>query len=100
MDHIKNLMLLAPNIEFYGCDRSVDQLDFALKRSPILSGKIFQFDITMPFSPKLPEVDIAYTQAVIMHIKTGNGHIVGLANMFKAAAKQVVLMENWTIDMR
>lgn len=95
-DHLMNLILLAPHIEFYGCDRSVEQLDFALKRSPILAGKTFEFDITMPFSSKLPKVDVAYTQAVIMHIKTGNGHIVGLANMFKVASKQIVLMENWT----
>jgi len=30
-----------------------------------------------------------------MHIKTGNGHLVGLSNLFKIASKQVLLMENW-----
>ena len=95
-DHLKNLILLAPDIGFYGCDRSIEQLNFALQRSPTLTGKTLEFDITMPLSSKLPKVDVAYTQAVIMHIKTGNGHIVGLANMFKVASKQIVLMENWT----
>lgn len=94
-DHLFNLNLLMPKTELNGCDRSIEQLNFALQRSPVLKGKTFEFDITMPFSSKLPQVDLAYTQAVIMHIKTGNGHIVALSNLFKIASKQVVLMKNW-----
>jgi hypothetical protein len=94
-DHILNLNLLLPGIQVLGYDRSIKQLNFALQRSPQLKDIIREFDITMPFSSKLAQVDIAYTQAVLMHIKTGNGHLVGLSNMFRMANKQVVLMENW-----
>lgn len=95
-DHLYNLGILAPNIEAHGLDRAEAQLDFASERSPGIAGKIRKCDITMPFSDKLPLVDIAYTLAVIMHIQTGNGHLVALANMFRLASKQVVLLENWT----
>ena len=30
-----------------------------------------------------------------MHLHDGNGHRVALTNMFRAARKHVVLMENW-----
>jgi SAM-dependent methyltransferase len=95
-DHLFNLNLLIPKIEIAGYDRSTEQLNLVLERSPNLKGKILELDITMPFSSKLPLVDLVYTQAVIMHIKTGNGHLVALSNLFKLASKQVVLMENWT----
>lgn len=95
-DHLYNLGILAPEIDTLGLDRAEAQIDFARQRSGGTAGKIQKFDITMPFSNKLPTVDIAYTVAVIMHIHTGNGHLVALANMFKLASKQVVLMENWT----
>ncbi len=95
-DHLYNLGILAPEIETLGLDRAEAQLAFARERSGDVAGNIQQFDITMPFSNKLPSVDIAYTIAVLMHIQTGNGHLVALANMFGLASKQVVLMENWT----
>lgn len=95
-DHLHNLGVLAPEIETLGLDRAEAQLAFAKERFRDIAGKIQQFDITMPFSNMLPSVDIAYTIAVLMHIQTGNGHLVALANMFRLASKQVVLMENWT----
>ena len=95
-DHVVNLTTLLPDTQISGFDRSNEQLSFALLRSPQLKDKIHRFDITMPFSSKLPQVDIVYTQAVLMHIKTGNGHLVGLSNMFRMADKQVILMENWS----
>jgi SAM-dependent methyltransferase len=95
-DHLFNLNLLMPQIEICGYDLSIEQVSFALERSPNLKEKILEFDITMPFSSKLAQVDLVYTQAVIMHIKTGNGHLVALSNLFRMACKQVVLMENWT----
>ena len=94
-DHLFNLQVLMPHVEILGYDRAIEQLNFALERSPNLQGKITEFDLTMPFSSRLSQADVVYTQAVIMHIKTGNGHLVALANLFKAAQKQVVLMENW-----
>jgi SAM-dependent methyltransferase len=94
-DHLHNLALLAPALEIHGADRSEEQLRFLRERSPHLRADLRQLDATLPFSEGLPRVDLCYTQAVIMHIKTGNGHLVALANLFRMAARQVVLMENW-----
>ena len=94
-DHLSNLALLAPGMKLHGADRSEDQLRFLHERSPGLQADLRQLDVTLPFSEGLPRVDLCYTQAVIMHIKTGNGHLVALSNLFRMAARQVVLMENW-----
>jgi len=94
-DHLHNLSVLAPAMTIHGADRSEDQLQFLRERSPHLRAELRQLDVTLPFSEGLPRVDLCYTQAVIMHIKTGNGHLVALSNLFRMAARQVVLMENW-----
>lgn len=95
-DHLHNLSILSSDIHLYGCDLSEKQIDFLKVRNPELRADIQQFDITLPFSSLLPSVDIAYTQAVIMHLKTANNHLVALSNLFKLAQNQVVLMENWS----
>jgi SAM-dependent methyltransferase len=94
-DHLRNFQLLSPRITYHGVDRSEEQLNLLKKRNPGLRAEIGQRDITLPFSELWSRVDTCYTQAVIMHIKTGNGHLVALANLFKLATKHVVLMENW-----
>lgn len=94
-DHLYNLMILLPQIELHGCDLSPEQLSALRRRSPDLKADIRVWDISLPHSALLPVVDLCYTQAVIMHIKTGNGHLLALANLFKIATKHVVLMENW-----
>lgn len=94
-DHLYNLNLLRPALKLVGYDRSARQLSLAMERSPSLKGKLEEFDGTLPFSSQFPQVDLAYTQAVIMHIQTGNGHLTALSNLFKFATKHVVLMENW-----
>ena len=94
-DHLFNLSTLAPNIHLYGCDRSMEQLSFLHKRHPELKAAIEQLDITLPYSSKWPIVDLCFSQAVIMHIHTGDNHLVALSNLFKTAKKYVVLMENW-----
>ncbi len=94
-DHLANLHLLDPSIELHGGDRSTDQLALLRERSPDLPADVQVLDITLPHSSRLPVVDVAYTQAVLMHIQTGNGHLVGLANLFRIARGQVVLVENW-----
>lgn len=95
-DHLFNLKLLLPKLDVFGLDRSEGQIAFAEKRSPNLVGATRKFDATLPLPYNHPMVDLAFTQTVIMHIKTGNGHLVALANLFKVAIKQVVLMENWS----
>jgi trans-aconitate methyltransferase len=107
-DHLCNLMTLSPYITLYGCDRSAAQIKLARRRSPDLSADLRQADITKRDSIRiLPKVDLCFTQAVIMHIGSHYSlfralipyyrrrHLRALGNMFKLAAKHVVLMENW-----
>jgi len=94
-DHLRNLHLLAPGLELTGFDRSREQLAMLRERSPDLKARIEHLDLTLPYSELLPQADIVYTQAFVMHINTGNGHPVALSNLFRMAKKQVVLMENW-----
>ncbi|TAK22494.1 MAG: class I SAM-dependent methyltransferase [Chloroflexota bacterium] len=95
-DHLANIKLLAPSIQIHGRDRSENQLRFLRERHPELDGVAGVFDATMPWSNLVPTVDVCFTQAVLTHIQLGNSHFVTLANMFRAAARQVILMENWT----
>ena len=95
-DHLHNIDLLCNNMELYGVDISGDQLAFLRERHPNLNASVDQYDCTLPFPLIFPKVDVAYTQAVLMHIQTGNGHMIALSNLFSLATKQIVLMENWT----
>jgi SAM-dependent methyltransferase len=95
-DHLSNLSVLRPQLKLFGRDLLEDQLAFLKERHPSLSADLAQFDCTLPFPIDSPSVDVAYTQAVLMHIQVGNGHRVALANLFRSASKQVVLMEAWT----
>jgi SAM-dependent methyltransferase len=93
-DHLHNLKVLDPGIGVYGIDISEGQLDFLKQRHPTLGDSVRQYNITVPLKGKaLPEADIVFSQAVIMHIR--ENHLVGLENMFLLARRQVVLMENW-----
>lgn len=94
-DHLWNLSVLAPSTKLYGRDISIEQINLLRERHPRLRGEIEQLDATLPHPHNSPKVDIAFIQAVIMHIKTGNGHLVALVNLFQYATKQVILMENW-----
>jgi Methyltransferase domain len=94
-DHLHNLHLLNPNIKLSGVDRSQDQLDYLYQRHPDLHADIRIMDITLPPRLNEPQVDITYTQTVLMHINTGHNYLHALANMFRYARKQVILMENW-----
>lgn len=95
-DHLHCLELLLPDTQFHGFDRSPEQLGFLRERNPDVRATLELLDATMPYSRDLPTVDVGYTQAVFMHIQTGNGHRVAMANLFHMATKQVVLMENWS----
>ena len=95
-DHLANLSILLKNLKLYGVDLSEEQLKLLKERHPGLGAVVNQYDCTLPFPAAFPKVDIAFTQTVLMHIQTGNGHMVALSNLFNIAQKQVVLMENWT----
>jgi len=94
-DHLANLKLLRPDLACTGLDLSEEQLDLARKRHPGLDATLLAHDITEPLPAGLPRFDLAYTQAVLMHMNTGNNHRRALASMFGAAERYVVLMENW-----
>jgi len=94
-DHLHNLGILYPTLQRRGFDRSPAQLAFLRERSPQLAPLTHILDITMPPAEDTPTADVVYTQAVLMHIQAGNGHLVALHNMFRMALKQIVLMENW-----
>lgn len=94
-DHLHNLHVLAPEIALYGVDRDAKQLAYLRERHPGLSADVRMADATLPLPSDLPDVDLAYTQAVIMHLQEGNSHLVALANLFRVARRHVVLMEHW-----
>ncbi|MFA6365076.1 MAG: class I SAM-dependent methyltransferase [Candidatus Paceibacterota bacterium] len=93
--HLNNLKTLSEKMSVSGIDRSEDQIKYLHETYPKLNASIRHYDATKPFDETFPKVDVAYTQAVIMHIKTGTTHLIALANLFNISKKQVVLMENW-----
>ena len=97
-DHVHNLHLLLPKAGFYGVDISQNQIDFLLHRHPDLKDicKLAVADVTRKDALNtFGEVDLVYTQAVLMHIRRGNRHVRALRNMFNVS-NCMVLMENWT----
>ena len=94
-DHLYNLGVLSPEINLSGIELSAAQIKFFKKRHPNLRANISQYDSTLLLGGNNQSFDIAFTQAVIMHIKTADKHLIALQNLFKLASKQVVLMENW-----
>jgi len=95
--NLHNIKILAPDIKLFGIDRSVEQIKYLYEMNPELDAEIKQCDATAPFPEKIfsSSIDVCYSQAVIMHIKTGDNHLKALVNMLNTTAKQVVLMENW-----
>ena len=94
-DHLHNIGLIFPSISKRGFDRSNEQINFLGERSPHIRELVSKLDITMPPMKEFPEADLVYSQAVLMHIQSGNSHLVALSNMFLMAKKAVVLMENF-----
>jgi SAM-dependent methyltransferase len=94
-DHLHNLHVLAPEIELHGIDREPKQLAFLRERYPDLDADVRIADATLHLPSAIDRVDLAFTQAVIMHLHDGDGHRVALTNLFRLARTHVVLMENW-----
>lgn len=94
-DHLANLSTLLPDAVLVGVDRSPEQLDFLRERHPNPRFSTSVADLSLPLPYQTQTVDVAFTQAVIMHMQTGNSHRVALANLFRIAEGQVLLMENW-----
>lgn len=92
--HLHNLSILLLDKRVCGVDLSENQLKSLKKSYPDLSNKVSQADATINFT-KLPfeSCEIGYTQAVIMHIRTDDLHLIALENLFAMSKKYVILME-------
>jgi trans-aconitate methyltransferase len=96
-DHLHNLQSLKPDLILFGVDRSIDQLDLFRKRHPTLAKEIQPQDLDLTESDsKLPNVDLIFSQAVLMHISEAEDRFyTSFKNLF-AQNKYIVLLENWT----
>lgn len=93
--HLANIQTLAPEIKLYGIDRSEKQIKFLQESFPDIKAEIKVADATIPFPDNFLKVDLSFTQAVIMHMHTGESHLTALANLFDISNKYVILMERW-----
>ncbi|MDA7926714.1 class I SAM-dependent methyltransferase, partial [Verrucomicrobiales bacterium] len=94
-DNLRNLDTLNSSFDLFGVDISNSQLELLKQRHPELSCNTAIADAALPgFSHR--QVDLVYTQAVIMHIGEKDGrHIRALENAIKTSQQYIVLMENW-----
>lgn len=93
--HLYNIHVLNPAIELFGLDRSQKQIDYLHESYPELPARVKLYDATVSFLPNISMVELAFTQAVIMHIHTNDSHKTALANLFGSSVKYVLLMEKW-----
>lgn len=94
-DMLANMATLHPTMKIYGEDRSAKQIAFLHQRHPNLRATVVQHDITTNTLVDREPIDLVFTQAVVMHINTGDNHRTALKNIFHMAQKHVLLMENW-----
>lgn len=96
-DHLHNIKKLLPDVTLRGVDLLATQLDFLKKRHPELpsQAELFIQDMAMPLTVS-KKAELAYTQAVLMHIQRHGAYVKALKNTFRLAEKYVVLAENWT----
>lgn len=93
--HLNNLQTLAPKITLSGSDLLPQQIIRLRKNYPFLNATIKVADATLPLPENfLPLADLAFTQAVIMHIHTDDLHLKALENLFRMSKKYVLLYES------
>jgi len=94
--HLHNIQKLNPDIKLFAIDRDKKQIEYLNESYPDLNAEIMERDATIQFPQNLRSlVDLSFTQAVIMHLYTGNSHLEALANLFNVSNKHVLLMERW-----
>ena len=93
--HLHNIQTLLPQARICGVDLSNQQLNGLKKTYPHMANSAKQADATTNWT-RLPfeACDVAFTQAVIMHIHTGDAHLMALENLFKMSKKYVILYES------
>jgi trans-aconitate methyltransferase len=95
-DHLANLKSLIPEVKCNGVDLLQKQIDSLEIRHPNNNFKLNTLDITNP-SCVLPKAELVFTHAVLMHISEKNHRFaIAIENVFNAATKHIVLVENWT----
>jgi cyclopropane fatty-acyl-phospholipid synthase-like methyltransferase len=96
-DHLHNLAVLRPELELYGVDISRRQIELLEATYPDLRQHVRVFDMSKSREDLgFLVVDLAYTQAVLMHIQESARYQKALENIFATASDSVILMENWT----
>lgn len=94
--HLNNIQTLSPKIKLSGIDLDEKQLNFLKETYPKLNANTLLADATTLFPNNyIPLFDLAFTQAVIMHIHEDDKHKIALANLFNTAKKYVILVERW-----
>jgi trans-aconitate methyltransferase len=95
-DHLANLKNLIPELEVYGIDLLDNQIEFLNKRHPQNDFKLNVADISKK-GVIFPNVDVIYTQAVLMHITEKEMRFYNsMENLLNSSAKHLIFMENWS----
>lgn len=95
-DHLLNLKTLIPELEVYGVDLLDKQIEFCNKRHPQNDFKLSVVDISKK-GVIFPNVDVIYTQAVLMHITEKDLRFYNsMKNLLNSSAKHLIFVENWS----
>jgi SAM-dependent methyltransferase len=95
--HLKNINIIKPSVELYGCDLLETQINFGknqLKIDPFIFKNISVMNLTDSTLYKKVDrtFELVYTQAVIMHLNTDKA-ISFITNMLRLSSKYVLLIE-------
>lgn len=95
-DHLANLKTLIPELELYGVDLLDKQIEFLNKRHPQNDFELSVVDISKK-GVIFPNVDVIYTQAVLMHItEKALRFYNSMENLLNSSAKHLIFVENWS----
>jgi 2-polyprenyl-3-methyl-5-hydroxy-6-metoxy-1,4-benzoquinol methylase len=95
-DHLANLKTLIPELEVYGVDLLDKQIEFCNKRHLQNDFKLSVVDISKK-GVIFPNVDVIYTQAVLMHITEKDLRFYNsMENLLNSSAKHLIFVENWS----
>lgn len=93
--HLHNISTLLPQVRICGTDLLDIQLEYLTNIYPDLKNNVKQADATViTKEPPFKICDLAFTQAVLMHIHTEDSHLKALENLFAMSNRYVVLFES------
>lgn len=92
--NLQCMKTLLPKSLICGIDLLPKQIKTLKHNFPELINMVKQTDATIPFTVRpFEKCELAFTQAVIMHIHTDNLYLTALENLFAMSSKYVILME-------